>query len=159
MQYIRSGRRCGGALPPIVLANEKVGRAPARSLPLLAAADPPAACPVAGEGDKYVCKSCRLAVTREDGRRPLILRAIWPSARSPPRRPPPRPRPQRPRRNYTNISFYINSAATAVRLVRLSQTSFRHHIDRQPIFPSSSAVLLFISPGQSTHSTRRHRRG
>lgn len=65
-------RRQGGALPPIVLANEKVGRAPARSLPLRRPSV--GMCP-RGWVDasmllplplQYVCKSCRLAVTRED---------------------------------------------------------------------------------------------
>lgn len=87
-----------------------------------------------GEGDgaaggqarmQYVCKSCRLAVTREDcgGGGEGLIGSFNPSghlaerARRPPpsyrrrrrRRRPPRPPPTAVRRNYTNISFYINS--------------------------------------------------
>lgn len=52
-----------------VFANEKVGRAPARSLPFRRAAVGGRAGGREDGRDKYVCKSCRLAVTREDRRR------------------------------------------------------------------------------------------
>jgi len=185
--YIR--RR--GALPPIVLANEKVGRTPARSLPFR---HPSVGKCRRGRVDaslplplQYVCKSCRLAVTREDcsssgflvclhhrRRRDGLIGSFNPSghlaecARRPPppyRRPPPAPPPgSAVRRNYTNISFYINSVYPDVQIYDTSpkhspRPRARRDIDRQAIFSPAPPHPMYIrAAGIGTHIRRRRSR-